>query len=244
MEKIEEVEERYLHAQNQLSILSNYQLWPLEFVRIGQDDQVWDSSAGIGLFSMKIINNCKKLLITEFSKTNLDVLEERFNLIQNCIVKYCDLTNIEKEEIKSENIDIIFNLDVLEHLEDDQKVLNDFYTILNRNGKIVLKVPAHKKLYCDIDRKIYHYRRYSKAELTEKIRSAGFTNIKVRYINPLGAVSYFIKGKILNRSTNFSNTFSKNKLTVINLIVPFMIRLERLIPSLFGLSLVAVAEKK
>ncbi len=70
--------------------------------------------------------------------------------------------------------DLILALDILEHIEDDQKVLAEMHRALKDGGGIILTVPQHKWLWSIQDVKAFHKRRYSRRELKERMSSCGF----------------------------------------------------------------------
>ncbi|MCX7985368.1 MAG: methyltransferase [Bacteroidales bacterium] len=240
----DKIEQQHLLAQYKLSLLTNYYFWPLKVTNFQFGKRVWDSSAGIGNLSKKIVQNCDFLLVTEYTEKNLKILNENFIDYKKVVIEKCDLSNFETSKYQNYKIDTIINFDVLEHIEDDVKVLKNFYEVLAPNGKLIIKTPAHPNLYCEIDRQSLHYRRYSKKEICNKLTNIGFTIEKIRYINFIGAIAYFLKGKILKKKNNFSNTFSNKKLIIINKFIPFLILVDKLIKIPFGLSIVVVATKK
>jgi hypothetical protein len=79
--------------------------------------------------------------------------------------------------------DIIFLLDVLEHIEDDVRFLEDLFSqsYINPNTIIVITVPAFNYLYCNHDKWLGHYRRYSHTLLKQHIEIAGFSYIEGGY---------------------------------------------------------------
>jgi SAM-dependent methyltransferase len=72
-----------------------------------------------------------------------------------------------------------FNLiglfDVLEHLPDDARVLDDLHELLLPGGVLMLTVPAHRTLWSYFDEAACHCRRYASDELEGKLRAAGYT---------------------------------------------------------------------
>jgi 2-polyprenyl-3-methyl-5-hydroxy-6-metoxy-1,4-benzoquinol methylase len=239
-----EIEMQHLAAQNKMSLLYNYYLWPLNFLNNIAKKNIWESSAGIGILAEKLVNISNKMIITEYTSENIHILSDKFKAIPNIHIEQCDLSNFDTSRFANMDIDIIINLDVLEHIEDDLKVLQDFCKVLKPGGKLLIKTPAHPFLYCSIDKQSLHYRRYSKKVLRKQLINAGFEVEKMRYINMAGAIAYFIKGKIQKKETNFSNTFSTTKLQRINKLIPLMIKVEKIVPAIFGLSVVAVATKR
>lgn len=70
--------------------------------------------------------------------------------------------------------DIIGSFDVLEHIEDDKLVLENFYTAIKPGGYLVLTVPQHMWLWSAADEYACHCRRYTRGQMAENLRNAGF----------------------------------------------------------------------
>lgn len=70
--------------------------------------------------------------------------------------------------------DLVFSFEVIEHIRDDQKVINKIYKLLNNNGKFIMSVPARMRYWGKIDEIGGHYRRYEKAELISLMTKPGF----------------------------------------------------------------------
>ena len=102
----------------------------------------------------------------------------------------------------------------------------------------MLLVPACPSLYSRIDAGLEHHRRYGRAELCSKMEEAGFRVERIGFLNLLGAVGWFVNGKILRRKM-----LPKNQLAFFDLLVPFL-RFERRLRIPFGLSLLAVGRKE
>lgn len=236
-------EKLHLDAQNQMSRMTAYYYWAVSFLGSNPGSNIWDAGAGIGILADKLSSKERKLLLTEFGEENLNILNQKYEKDSNVTVAFCDLTEAKAHDFKNYAIDTIIQLDVLEHLEDDQAVLNLFYEVLPRGGKILIKVPAHPGLFCEIDKASLHYRRYTKNALKQKVEKSGFKIQKISYMNMLGAILYFIKGKIGKKKTNFSNTFSARKIKRMNKIIPVLVKIEKILPPFFGLSVIVVAEK-
>ena len=107
-------------------------------------------------------------------------------------------------------------LNVLEHIEDDEKALNEAYKLLNHEGILIIEVPAVKFLYDEYDKKLLHYRRYSSKEIKDKILNAGFKIQSETYLGffcfPLFAIvkiinKFFKTKNIIDRQTKLSNNF-------------------------------------
>lgn len=64
--------------------------------------------------------------------------------------------------------------DVLEHIDEDQVVLNQMYQAVRPQGGILITVPQHPSLWSRRDEVLRHKRRYTRTELVEKVQKAGF----------------------------------------------------------------------
>jgi SAM-dependent methyltransferase len=98
-----------------------------------------------------------------------------------------------------EHFDAIGTFDVLEHIEDDVRVLSQMHRALKPNGHLLITVPQHPWLWSAVDEAACHVRRYTKTELHTKIKAAGFEVIQstsfVSLLMPLMLVSRLIAPK-------------------------------------------------
>jgi SAM-dependent methyltransferase len=95
--------------------------------------------------------------------------------------------------------DLVGLFDVLEHIEEDEKVLSQIFEAVRTNaGGLILTVPQHKFLWSQADEFAYHCRRYSKEDLCRKVKKAGFeiafVSSFVSLLLPLMLVSRLTKG--------------------------------------------------
>jgi SAM-dependent methyltransferase len=74
----------------------------------------------------------------------------------------------------TEALHLVCMFDVLEHLDDDERVLRSVRSMLVPGGALCLTVPAHMTLWSYFDQAARHARRYSFNELRDKLRTAGF----------------------------------------------------------------------
>lgn len=74
----------------------------------------------------------------------------------------------------SEEFDVIGAFDILEHIEEDEQVLQQMHEALKPGGIMLLTVPQHAWLWSPVDDYACHVRRYSAQELHAKVESAGF----------------------------------------------------------------------
>lgn len=77
-----------------------------------------------------------------------------------------------------EEFDVIGAFDVLEHIEDDVKVLQEIHAALKENGFLFITVPQHRWLWSPVDKYACHVRRYSASELHKKLELVGFEVVR------------------------------------------------------------------
>lgn len=114
--------------------------------------------------------------------------------IEKKAVEYCKkrgfkkislLKNGLKLPFKSNFFHVITCLDVIEHIEEDKKYLEELRRILKPGGTLVLFVPAINLLWSQLDVRSHHIRRYSKSSLSKIAKAAKFIISDARYFNYL-----------------------------------------------------------
>lgn len=84
-----------------------------------------------------------------------------------------------------EEFHIVGAFDVIEHIREDEDVLAEIHEALKPWGYVFLSVPQHMFLWSKYDELGHHFRRYSKQELFEKVRRAGFKVVDSTSFNSL-----------------------------------------------------------
>ena len=97
---------------------------------------------------------------------------------------------------RSDALDAIVCLDVLEHVDDDGAALGEIARILRPGGVFLFAVPAFPALWRHHDEMYGHFRRYHKTDFITRVRAAGLTVddcrfIKVAFFLPLLAIALY-----------------------------------------------------
>ena len=150
-------------------------------------NNIVDFGAGNGCFAKKISKQYNKHIICIEPAHNMHHHLKGF-MLHNSL-----------QDLSDKSQDFIYSLNVLEHIEDDTFVLAEMHQKLKRHGRIFIYVPAFMLLYSAMDKKVGHYRRYSKKELMSKVSQAGFDIVDCRYADFAGffATLFF---KLFSRS--------------------------------------------
>ena len=82
-------------------------------------------------------------------------------------------------------------LNVLEHIKEDKKELEEAYNKLKNNGHLIILVPAHNKLYSKFDEAIGHFRRYD-LDFFKKTKINNSELIKLYFLDSSGYFLYYL----------------------------------------------------
>lgn len=78
-----------------------------------------------------------------------------------------------------EKFGVVFAFEVLEHYKDDETALGKMSELLDRDGYLMLSVPARAKHWGPNDEWAGHVRRYERDELKDKAEANGFETIGI-----------------------------------------------------------------
>ncbi|OOG45920.1 class I SAM-dependent methyltransferase [Rhodanobacter sp. C01] len=81
--------------------------------------------------------------------------------------------------------DLICLFDVLEHIEQDTETLVALRSLLAKDGRILITIPAGQWLYGSHDRFLHHKRRYSSRQLRMKLADAGLRPVRLSHFNTI-----------------------------------------------------------
>ncbi len=131
--------------------------------------------AGAGNLSRFLLDK-DAVILTDYESEYLHLLRRRFGTYENVQIRQLDLNTFTAADLAGDRIDSVVCLNVLEHIEDDRRVLAELYRAIEPGGVVVVLVPAHPALNSDLDRNLGHYRRYTRELLEERFREAGFVD--------------------------------------------------------------------
>ena len=174
--------------------LKNYnsKIFNLIIREINNNDKICDFGAGIGTFSKRF--NKKKIICVEADKEN-------FLLLKKTNITYSTLNSL-----RNNSMDLIYSINVLEHIKDDEKIISLINKKLKKKGKFILFVPAFNFLYSKFDLKVGHFRRYKLNQLKDKIFKKNFSISKISYFDSIG---FFLA--IIFKYINSPDTFPSVK---------------------------------
>ena len=189
---------------------------------------VLDFGAGTGTF-MRLMDNFEyRLSAVETDAVLASGIEARGFSVAPRVADFPD-----------ESFDLIYSLNVLEHIENDADAFAELASRVKVGGRIAIYVPAFQHLYSKFDASIGHYRRYSKKGLERLAYLDGLRIERLTYEDPLG---YFaaLAFKILRKKTPGKGSIALYD----RLAFPISKALQPALKSLFGKNLFLVAIKE
>ena len=121
-------------------------------------------------------------ILSSFGKvTLLDSSLEALALCRSRGLTDLVASNLEALPLRSESVNVITALDVLEHTDDDLAALKEMHRVLKPNGIVLITVPAYGFLWSEHDEALHHRRRYTSYELRNKLASVRLDLERVTY---------------------------------------------------------------
>lgn len=182
-----------------LSQTRRFNRWMADTVRPYAGTRVLEIGAGIGNLSQYLAPRRKQYTISDYDAEHLARLRVRFQHRPNVSMRRCDLSRAEDFAEIREQADTVICLNVLEHIPDDGVGLRNIASALMPGGTAIVLVPQDQGIYGTLDEVLGHYRRYSEAELRERMEAAGFEVERVLQFNRVTRPGWYVNGRILKR---------------------------------------------
>ncbi len=200
---------------------------------------VLEAGAGIGNLTLHVLGK-KRLVAVDYESSYVERLRLAYGHMTNFRAEQMDIADAEAMARlgHEEMLDSAFCINVLEHIENDAAVLRNFHQALQPGGRLVILVPNNPALYCEMDRTINHYRRYTREQLAALMKSAGFEIVHAQGFNRVGALGWRISGRVLRKKE-----LEPGQMRLFELAMPLVRLLER-IPFHCHNSLIMVGQKK
>lgn len=200
---------------------------------------ILEIGSGLGIYSEKLVNDfsSSRIVLSDISQEYVDSLKQQFPNAETILL---DLNNEEHfDKIGKEKVDTVIGLNVIEHVENDLKALNFIYDSLRKGGKALILVPSHPFLYNDMDKKLGHYRRYTKKSLKELVSKTKFKMNDIYFFNALGILGWYVSGNIMKKEDVDDGAYS-----LYNKLIPILRPMEKyVLTRSVGISLITILAK-
>ncbi len=212
----------------------NYNRYLFNLVKREKDDQnkknikVLDFGAGIGTYADILKEQGIHVDCVEIDPNGVKVLKK------NGYTVYKGFKDIK------EKYDIVYSFNVLEHVEDDAKLLGEMKSCVTDKGVIIIYVPAFKVIFTQLDVLVEHLRRYRTSDLRDLAHAQSLRIKRLQYCDPVGFVLAFIY-KLIGGSGNLN---SRSVWIFDRILFPISDKLEIVTKRLFGKNALAVYKKR
>src|SRR4051812_34839522 len=173
----------------------NYAEWIYGLIHPHLGGEVLEVGAGHGELTERLQRDAH-VTATDLSKRCVDALGERFEGNEKVEVLQGDVAAL---ATGGRRFDSVVLINVLEHIDDDADALADLRELLKPGGTLCVFVPAFEGLYSDFDRRIGHRRRYRPSPPVTTFDPAGLAVREARYVNTVGAVSWWLFARQLGQ---------------------------------------------
>ncbi len=220
---------------------NNFQTWLFSQIYPYLKGNILELGSGLGSVSSLLIKKYKRgtIYLSDSDEDYVNDLKIKFNKFRNVKIAKINATKKNDFKVIPKKIDTIFAVNVLEHIKNDQLVINNVYDSLNDGGRFIVLVPAHPYLYNKIDKAVGHYRRYTKQRICKLAKKSGFNINKIFYFNAVSILGWFLSGKIFNQSS-----VNESNLSLLNKLIPTIAKIEKIFNKKIGISIIAILDKK
>lgn len=225
--------------------VNKYTKWIWSLIEESVGNEVVEVGCGRAPLVPYFTSVCQRYHGVDQSGTILREIRQEYQANSRADFTQLDLeTTAIIDYLSSLSFDTIVSLNLLEHLENDERLLRIFSDQLDETDRLILQVPAHPWLFGTNDQSLGHYRRYSLENLRTKLEKTGHELLQSRYFNVLGILPWFLEGKIFRRTKGHFEDQSEGALSLQNAIVPVLQQLEDLVSPPVGISLFCVTRPR
>lgn len=222
-----------------MSFARRYHQWILSIFNPYVGSNILEVGAGSGSVSKMLLEyRPKKAGFVEPSKKMYGLLKK--NVRGKNIYTYNAFFGDIASKIRKEVVpDSIFYVNVLEHVPDDKKELELMYELLPKDGHIFIFVPALPRLMSTFDKRLGHFRRYTKPSLKALVEETGFSIQESRYFDFPGIFPWYF-----TYTLSGSNRLSPGAVDIYDkFVIPLIKPVENTIHPLIGKNVILIAKK-
>lgn len=218
-----------------------------KYLKRNKDIKILDVGCGTG-GNMKFLSTFGRVYGVDNLKVAVDFSKKRGFKDS----KVADAYNL---PFKDESFELVTFLDVLEHIKDDKKALEEAKRVLKPGGLIVITVPALPLIYSEFDKMQGHQKRYLYQDLAILAKRLDLTKLYMNYFNfffsiPIASIRIASRFKIFNRLGRYDSriNYDISKVGIFNDLLLGIFKIEIALSNLlkypFGISLIGVFRKE
>jgi len=220
------------------SLINLYDQWLFDEFRRYLGQRIIEIGIGHG-HQLHYMTDRELVVGIDTSSESVEYVRRQFQEFSNVDVIEASIIDEDVLFLGKHGFDTALSVNVFEHIENHRLALAHTYQLLIPKGVFILIVPAHQWLFGTIDEAIGHFRRYSKNIIKSEMKRVGFEILELKYVNILGAIAWGVNSRILRQRVP-----PPGQLRLLNVIIPALRLIEKVIPVPFGVSLLCIAQRK
>jgi len=204
------------------------------------ESPVLEIGSGIGNISKCCLADGHSLTMTDIRSEYIDFLKDAFSERTEDILQL-DLVDEHFDQNYSSYIGrfkTVFALNVIEHIEDDNRAIQNATKLLCDGGKLIILVPANAILYNKLDSNLFHFKRYGFRDLSKLMETSPLKLEIIKGFNGLG-IAAWVYGGLFSRK----GVIAGGDMKFYNRLVPIAKWVDKITFFKLGLSLIAVSRK-
>ena len=236
-DQIKQVDEEGEETLRAIAEADRFNEWMYDQVRPFAQGRILEIGSGIGNLSAFFIRDGHDITLSDVRVQYTQQLSESFpgRKVLDMDLVHPDFEVKYKDQLGT--YDLVFALNVVEHIRDDRLALSNMRSLLRPGGVMFVLVPAYPFLFNNFDRALEHFRRYTSRSLAE-IHPSGLTVMHKRYFNLMGIPGWFLVGGLLRRKI-----IPASNMRLYNVLTPFFRWMDRLVFNQVGLSVIQVSRR-
>ena len=233
-----EIDLEGLETLNVIEKANKFNKWMYETIKPYSQGRILEIGCGIGNISEFFIRDNFNIVLSDLRDNYIEIVKNKFS---NEVFKI-DLVDVDFDTKHKDLIgtfDTVFALNVVEHIKDDHKAIENCKKLLKNQGHLIILVPAYQALFNNFDVELEHYRRYTQKSLKQLIKANQLNIIKTFSFNVIGILGWFVSGSILKKKT-----IPEGQMGLFNTLVPVFKLADILTLKKIGLSVICISVKK
>lgn len=144
--------------------------------KLNHQKQVLDLACGIGYGSLMLAEKTgAQVTGVDIDGAAIEHAEQHFANAQTQFI--CE--NAKLLSLKPATQDAIVSFETIEHIDFDKQLLATFFKLLKPGGKLICSTPNQDVMPFDKAKFRFHLKHYTNAEVTELLKSVGFSDIQL-----------------------------------------------------------------
>ncbi len=233
-----EIDPEGLHTLEAISTAGRFNRWMFEQVQPYMRGRILEVGSGIGNISQFFIEQAADITLSDLRENYCEALRHHFPGREVLNLDLVHPAFHQQYAALLGHFDSAFALNVVEHIDDDGLALKNMSALLKPGGRMLILVPAVPLLYNQIDRGLYHYRRYRMKQLLQLFAGCRLEVEQHWHFNALGIPAWITGGWLMRKKE-----IEKGQMNAYDKLVPFARILDKLTFNRIGLSVIAVGTK-